>query len=249
VHVRPSSLFKFAHENGYADRNVVSTLSPLKKGKPQPDPLTRDEFTRLIDACQSRQLKNFWSLAVYSGMQHGELCALAWEDVDLVKGTITVRRNLTNQDDFTPPKTASDERTVFLVDSAVRVLKDQLELTRMRPPAAITMFSREYGKNSKEELTFVFNPKVTAVNKASDDYYTVASIPKHGVLPSDAPVSLIANHINQGTLTHAGHCRQAQTRTTSPRKWVTRMRRWCIGFMAPGCQRTIRISFPSSTRK
>lgn len=172
------SLFKFAHENGYADRNVISTLSPLKKDKPKPDPLTREEFTRLIDACQSRQLKNFWSLAVYSGMRHGELCALAWEDIDLINGTVTVRRNLTIQDDFTPPKTASGERTVFLVDSAVRVLKDQLELTRMRSPASVTMLSREYGKSSKEELTFVFNPKVTAVNRASEDYYTVASIPQ-----------------------------------------------------------------------
>lgn len=25
------SLFKFAHENGYTDRNVIATLSPLKK--------------------------------------------------------------------------------------------------------------------------------------------------------------------------------------------------------------------------
>jgi len=40
------------------------------------------------------------------------------------------------------------------------------------------MFSREYGKNRKEALTFVFNPKVTAVNKTSDDYYTVTSIPQ-----------------------------------------------------------------------
>lgn len=172
------SLFKFAHENGYADRNVVATLSPLKKDKPQPDPLTRDEFTRLIDACQTRQIKNFWSLAVYSGMRHGELCALSWEDVDLVKGTITVKRNLTTQGDFTPPKTSSGVRTIFLIDAAVKILKDQLELTRMREEVSITLLSREYGRSSQETITFVFNPKVNAVNKASDNYYTIASIPQ-----------------------------------------------------------------------
>lgn len=172
------SLFKFAHENGYTDRNVIATLSPLKKDKPKPDPLSREEFIRLIECCQSRQLKNFWSVAVYTGLRHGELCALAWEDIDLIRGTITVRRNLTNQGDFTPPKTDAGVRTVFLVDSAIRALKDQLEITRMRPPAVITLLSREYGKSSKDEVTFVFNPKVNAINNVSNDYYTIASIPQ-----------------------------------------------------------------------
>lgn len=46
-----------------------------------------------------------WKFAVYSGLRHGELAALAWEDVDLEKGIVNVRRNLTILDMFGPPKT------------------------------------------------------------------------------------------------------------------------------------------------
>ena len=44
------------------------------------------------------------TVAVYTGMRHGELCGLAWEDIDLTAGTITVKRNLTQTYEFTLPK-------------------------------------------------------------------------------------------------------------------------------------------------
>jgi integrase len=172
------SLFKFAHENGYADRNIVSSLSPLKKDKPKPDPLTRDEFHRFSASCNSRQIRNLWSLAVYTGLRHGELCALAWEDIDLQAGLITVRRNLTVLGDFTPPKTNAGERKVYLIRAAAEILRDQMELTRMHPAREVTILSREYGRSEQEELTFVFNPKVNAINFKSDSYYTVSSLPQ-----------------------------------------------------------------------
>jgi integrase len=37
-------------------------------------------------------------------MRPGEICALAWEDIDLKKGEIHVSRNLTNKRVFVPPK-------------------------------------------------------------------------------------------------------------------------------------------------
>lgn len=124
------------------------------------------------------QLRNLWSLAVYPGMGHGEICALAWEDIDLIKGTITVKRNLTIPGDFTPTKTVSGLRTIYLVDAAVTTLKDQQELTRLKGSSVITVHSREYGKKSEEELTFVFNPTVNAVNNKSENYYAVSSLPQ-----------------------------------------------------------------------
>lgn len=45
-----------------------------------------------------------WKFAVYSGLRHGELAALAWEDVDFEKGVVNVRRNLTILDMFGPQK-------------------------------------------------------------------------------------------------------------------------------------------------
>ena len=69
-------------------------------------------------------------------------------------------------------------RTIFLVDAAIVTLKDQQELTRLKGPAVITVHSREYGKKSEEELTFVFNLTVNAVNNKSKNYYAVSSLPQ-----------------------------------------------------------------------
>lgn len=170
------SMMKFAHDNGYIERNPMSALGRLKKDKKKPDPVDRDEFHRLISAMKTRQLRNLWSLAVYTGLRHGELCALAWEDIDLKKWTISVNRNLTKNGDFTPPKTDSGFRTVYLIEAARDVLRDQMELTRMRKSISVSIAGREYGKSEKEELTFIFNPKVNAVNHSSNDYYAVTSI-------------------------------------------------------------------------
>lgn len=55
-------------------------------------------------ASERGQSQNMWKFAVYSGVRHGELAALAWEDVDLDKGVIHVCRNLTANGMFGPQK-------------------------------------------------------------------------------------------------------------------------------------------------
>ncbi|EGB5750120.1 site-specific integrase, partial [Escherichia coli] len=127
-----SGMFRFAANNGYIGKNPFSELPSLKRAKTPPDPLTKDEFARLIDACHHQQTKNFWSLAVYTGMRHGELCGLAWEDIDLEAGTLTVKRNYTQTKEFTLPKTdAGTNRVIQLIQPAIDVLKNQATLTRL----------------------------------------------------------------------------------------------------------------------
>lgn len=69
-----------------------------------------------------------------------ELAALAWEDVDLEKGIVNVRRNLTILDMFGPPKTNAGIRTVTLLQPALEALKEQYKLT---------------GHHRKSEITFI----------------------------------------------------------------------------------------------
>ncbi|MBJ2841106.1 tyrosine-type recombinase/integrase, partial [Salmonella enterica subsp. enterica serovar Mbandaka] len=85
-----AEIFQFGTDNGYAKENPFSGINRLKKAKGEPDPLTTDEFIRFIQACGHQQMRNLWSLAVYTGMRQGELCGLAWEDIDLHAGTIIV---------------------------------------------------------------------------------------------------------------------------------------------------------------
>ncbi|HCS2944856.1 TPA: site-specific integrase, partial [Shigella flexneri] len=172
-----AGMFQFAADHGYLEANPFQGIKPLKRARAEPDPLTRDEFIRLIDACRHQQTKNLWSLAVYTGMRHGELVSLAWEDIDMKAGTITIRRNYTKLGEFTLPKTeASTNRVVHLIQPAISVLKNQAEMTRLGKQHHIKVQLREYGRSVNHECTFVFNPQVVRKSKQVGFIYKVDSI-------------------------------------------------------------------------
>ncbi|EMM3426391.1 tyrosine-type recombinase/integrase [Klebsiella aerogenes] len=172
-----AAMFEFAAANGYTHRNPFVGISVLKKSRPEPDPLSRDEFIRLIEACYNQQTKNFWSLAVYTGMRHGELCGLAWEDIDLKAGTLTVRRNYTQQKEFTLPKTdAGTDRVIHLIQPAIDVLRNQAELTRLSKQQRVEVKLREYGRKTIHACTFTFNPQLTDKTGKAGFHYAVSSI-------------------------------------------------------------------------
>ena len=174
-----SGIFQFAQDNGYIKQNPFSGINRLKKAKADPDPLSRDEFIRFIEACRHQQLKNLWSLAIYTGMRHGELCGLAWEDIDLKAGTLTVKRNHTQTDEFTLPKTeAGTDRVIFLIKPAIEALKSQAELTRLGRQYEIEVKLREYGRSVIHPCTFVFSPQCTRRGVHTGYHYAVNSINK-----------------------------------------------------------------------
>lgn len=172
-----SGMFQFAEENGYIQSNPFSSITPLKKSRLEPDPLSREEFVRIIEACHHQQIKNLWSLAVYTGVRHGELVSLAWEDVDLKAGTMTIRRNRTSKGEFTLPKTdAGTDRVIHLIQPAIEALKNQAGLTRLGTQHQVEVKLREYGRSTMHPCTFIFNPQVTRKNNFAGQYYSVCSV-------------------------------------------------------------------------
>ncbi|EJW5747664.1 DUF3596 domain-containing protein [Escherichia coli] len=172
-----AGMFQFATDNGYTSGNPFNGLAPLKKSKVKPDPLTRDEFIRFIEACRHQQTKNLWILAVYTGIRHGELVSLAWEDIDLKARTITIRRNYTKLGEFTPPKTdAGTGRTIHLVQPAIDALKSQAEMTMLGKQHSVEVKQREYGRTAVHKCTFVFSPQVIKQQQLSGPHYKVDSI-------------------------------------------------------------------------
>ncbi|MDI9222078.1 DUF3596 domain-containing protein [Pantoea sp. EA-12] len=147
----------FACRCGFIEDKPHEGIKPLKRIKGKPDPLLKHELKQLIIASRG-QAKNLWPFAVYSGLRHGELAALAWEDVDLDRGVIHIRRNLTSVKQFGPPKTNAGIRTVHLLKPAIAALRAQLELTGHKPPIRITFHPREYGKTEEQNVRFVFVP-------------------------------------------------------------------------------------------
>ncbi|EIR65005.1 putative lambdoid prophage Rac integrase, partial [Yersinia pestis PY-64] len=167
-----AAMMEFAVANGYIERSPFVGISPLKKSKSEPDPLTRDEYARLMEVAPSLQVKNIWKLAVSTGMRHGEICALAWEDIDLKEWTITISRNMAVVHHFTPPKTESGNRTIKLTNSAIEALKEQMALTKMGKKIKVDVHLREFGKIRKDDCTFVFSPRLSARNGKGGDWYS-----------------------------------------------------------------------------
>ncbi|EKQ1214054.1 TPA: site-specific integrase [Klebsiella pneumoniae] len=172
-----AGMFQFAADNGYIRENPFNGIRPLKRARIEPDPLTRDEFIRFIDACPHQQTKNLWSVAVYTGLRHGELVSLAWEDIDLKAGTMTIRRNYTKLGDFTLPKTeAGTDRVVYLIKPAIDALRNQAEMTRLGKQYQIEVQLREYGRTAIHDCTFVFNPQLVRKSSNVGYHYKVDSI-------------------------------------------------------------------------
>ncbi|HHL2712426.1 TPA: tyrosine-type recombinase/integrase [Yersinia enterocolitica] len=153
------SMLRYAYFSKCITDKPFEGIKKLPKNRIRPDPLSKEEFRKLVGSLHG-QSRNMWQLAIYTGIRHGELCALAWEDIDLVAGTIKIRRNLTTMNLFVPPKTKAGFRTITLLSPALEALKDQFNLTAQQPLSEITFHYREYGKTDKQHLRFVFIPRV-----------------------------------------------------------------------------------------
>lgn len=166
-------VFEFAFNGGYTGTNIFSSISELKKERVPPDPINHDEFGRLLNAANNRQAVNMLITSVYTGMRPGELCALAWEDIDFTAKTITVRRNISILGHFSLPKTkAGTDRVIHMLDPVINCLRDQMLLTKMTGEDKVTVATREYGKTREDICTFVFQPQVTASNGIKTKFYS-----------------------------------------------------------------------------
>ncbi|ELX0480609.1 TPA: DUF3596 domain-containing protein [Escherichia coli] len=167
------SLLRFAQHSGFIKHKPFEGVRKLQKARIKPDPLTKQEFAQLMEA-EYGQSQNLWKFAVYTGLRHGELAALAWEDVDLEAGTVSVCRNLTIIGTFGPPKTDAGYRTIKLLEPALEALKAQRELTALQPKSKIVFNHREYGRTETQRVHFVFMPRMRKGEQKP--YYSVSSI-------------------------------------------------------------------------
>lgn len=107
-------------------RNATEAVTAPRPAQKEIRPLDREQVRALLEAAREDLLEALYVMAVTTGMRQGELLGLKWENVDLARGAIHVRRTLTRKGGrllLGEPKTKKSRRTVQLASRALDALK------------------------------------------------------------------------------------------------------------------------------
>ncbi len=123
-------MFAFGQDAGLLTINPAA--APRKRGQKQRrnargTALSPVQIVRFLEACPPRW-RQFFTVALDTGLRRGELVGLQWGDVDLLDRVLCVRRSIGNYDDPTEDealttKTAAGERLVPILDGAQAALQ------------------------------------------------------------------------------------------------------------------------------
>jgi integrase len=149
VLVSLKSLLRDAMRRGNVAQNVslavkiTSSERDKKRLKVGVDIPTPDEMRAIIHATTGR-IRPLLITAIFSGLRSSELRGLLWEDVDLERGELHVRRRADRYRQIGQPKSRAGERTIPIGPVVVNTLKEH------PAPAAISIssfltLSAEYG--------------------------------------------------------------------------------------------------------
>lgn len=131
IHAVLHKALKAAVSDGLIPRNAAAGVKLPRIATEEIDPLGPEESRRLLESAAetSDRLGALYVLALNTGMRQGELLALKWDDVDLERGMLRVRRTLTRTGgSYTlgEPKTKKSRRTIRLTTAAVEALRTHL---------------------------------------------------------------------------------------------------------------------------
>ena len=94
-----------------------------------------DEIQFNLEALKSERIYPAVFLALQTGCRVGELCALQWDDINLINGTITINKTLQRINgtlQIKKPKTKKSSRVITLLDNAITFLKELKNAHRQR---------------------------------------------------------------------------------------------------------------------
>ncbi len=113
-----SRALKVAMQRGKVARNVCTLVDAPSLVRTEVDPLSAADARKLLVTARTGRNAARWSVALALGLRQGEALGLQWTDVDLERGTLTVRRALQRQQGrglvFVEPKSRAGRRTVVL---------------------------------------------------------------------------------------------------------------------------------------
>ncbi len=159
----------WCEDNKYCE-GLAKHCTRFTKSHKDPDPFTHAEYRALLDkGCLHPIDKASVTLAFYTGLRPGELCALALEDVSSDLSRLTVRRSITRSLTFKVPKTTK-ERTVLLFPPARDALKMLIADAKTRSPADLEVWLNRH-ESRIDRVRVLLSPQTQARKSVVNDWY------------------------------------------------------------------------------
>lgn len=126
MHQTLHKALKQAATDGLLARNVAEFVKAPRPAKNEIRYLNRDQVHTFLGSAKGDRLEALYVLAITTGMRQGELLALRWEDINLERRTLQVRRTLAAIKDgvavYRSPKSGRG-RSIKLSGTAVEALR------------------------------------------------------------------------------------------------------------------------------
>jgi integrase len=131
IHTLLHSALELAVKTGKIGHNPASFARPPKEPSHEMAILNESQVSQLLVAAQGHRFEALFHLAVISGMRQMELLGLKWNDLDWVKQTLKIERQLNRPDGnglkFSAPKTRHGRRSIVLGNKSIEVLRAHYE--------------------------------------------------------------------------------------------------------------------------
>ena len=91
------SALKRAVLNGYIRQNPSDNATFPRSERAEIQTLPKDVLPAFLQAMQGHQFEAIYYTTLFTGLRKGEVLGLAWDAVDFVAGTITIKQQLTQE--------------------------------------------------------------------------------------------------------------------------------------------------------
>jgi integrase len=111
---------------GVAARNVATLVDPPRVERHEVEPLDVEQANTFLNSVRGHRLEALFTVALALGLRQGEALGLRWEDVDLDRAVLHVRKQVQRIEGkltLVEPKTAKSRRSVALPTFAVDALR------------------------------------------------------------------------------------------------------------------------------
>jgi integrase len=134
IHVVLHKSLEHAKRIKLVGSNVCDGVELPRSEQHEIQPLTPEQARLLLQKVREHHLEALLTLALTTGMRKGEILALRWQDINLQKGNLQIRRTLSYMAHYGfkegEPKTAKSKRTIALPQFVIETLKRHSTLQR-----------------------------------------------------------------------------------------------------------------------